>query len=360
MSDGIVVVPTSACIYPGPHGERMSPEHYLPAALGKFSGCEPLRDKLCDKCNSHIGRTAEEQFLRAGPIALFRQICGITSREGNLPPSPYYRGSGGAPPIYSVGRYPGRDYDILWETGWGTQDVYPLRQIVFEHPIIGRRAIPVLDRMLKDPVALADYLKKEGIPNAKPIEVFATLEEIPAIEELLKALNYGGKAEWITTNIPQGTSIEIATTVTVSTPYFRAIAKVVFHYALAMFPDLTGNETEFAPIKEFIWQGQDLRQARVIVTELHHQVFSNFQRMRPSTWMHILAVERSYSGIIGYAQFFAGPRCLPYPYKVMIGRSPDRIVGRVERRAHQFVISEPEGIMEDLNPANYVIPVPLS
>lgn len=47
----------------------MSEEHYLPAALGRFKGYEPLLDRLCRDCNKQIGNTCEEPFLRAGPIA---------------------------------------------------------------------------------------------------------------------------------------------------------------------------------------------------------------------------------------------------------------------------------------------------
>ncbi len=44
---------TTKCIYPGPHG-KMSPEHYLPAALGKFEGFLPLTGKVYEKCNNRL------------------------------------------------------------------------------------------------------------------------------------------------------------------------------------------------------------------------------------------------------------------------------------------------------------------
>jgi hypothetical protein len=76
--------------------------------------------------------------------------------------------------------------------------------------------------------------------------------------------------------------------------------------------------------------------------------------------MHILAVERTYDAIVAHAQFFAGPRSLPPPYQVWIGRDPSRIVSRREWRAHQFVILDPTassgvvGVMEDLQPDHYI------
>jgi hypothetical protein len=96
------------------------------------------------------------------------------------------------------------------------------------------------------------------------------------------------------------------------------------------------------------------------VIELHRQFIANFQQMRPINWSHFLAIERSYKSFVGFAQFFAGPECLPFPYKVMLGRSPDRARTRRERKAHQFMIGEPEGRMVDLEAANHIFPVLLS
>src|SRR5436309_6669011 len=112
-----------ACIYPGPHS-TMSEEHYLPAALGRFKGYEPLRDRLCRDCNKRIGDATEVQFLRAGPIAFFRWLVGNEGRDGPLP-TPFYRGAGGAPPLYMTGRPEGFDYDLLLEVERGSENVYP-------------------------------------------------------------------------------------------------------------------------------------------------------------------------------------------------------------------------------------------
>jgi hypothetical protein len=146
-------------------------------------------------------------------------------------------------------------------------------------------------------------------------------------------------------------------TVSVTEAHFRAVAKIAFHYALKMFPDLTGMEREFEPIKQYIWSGGDNR----FVRQRMNQFVANFRRgERPIYWMHLLAVVRTYEQITAYAQFFAGPRSLPPPYEVLVGKNPARIASRTERRAHQFVILEPAaptgivGRMEDGNPAHLI------
>lgn len=345
----------ATCIYPGPHG-AMSPEHYLPAALGTFQGCEPLTDRVCRACNNRIGNQTETQFLRAGPIAFFRWMLGIEGRDG-LPPSPFYHGAAGAPRLVMIARVPSFPYDLLLEVEPGTENVYPLRQMIFDGGLAGIHPIPIIERMRGRPEVLRNLLEERGLRSARPIHVFAGVDEIPWVTELLQAVGSQPTGAWTTTNFaPQ--RVQLVVEVRVTEAHFRAVAKIAFHYTLKMFPDLTGLESEFAPIREFIWSGGD---ADRFVRQRADQFIENFRRgARPTHWMHILAVVRSYEGIVAYAQFFTGPRSLPPPYEVLIGRDPSRIVKPVERRAHQFVILDPAapaglvGRMEDAQPAGLV------
>jgi hypothetical protein len=340
------------CIYPGPH-EDLSDEHYLPAALGRFRGYEPLRGRVCRKCNTQIGNAVETEFLRTGAIVFFRWLVGIGGRDG-LPPSPFYRRAAGMQPIHMTGRAPGFDYDLLFEVDPGTQDAYPLRQVVFEHQLLAQpRAVPIHDRMRDNPEFLMEVLREWGLDRGQPIRAFATPEEIPWLSDLLRALGYSIPANWAVTEFP-AQKIALIAEVTVSPAHFRAVAKIGFHYALKMFPDLTGMESELAPIKEFIWAGGDVAQ---FVQQRSDQFVKNFERERPTKWMHILAVERTYDLILAHAQFFAGPGIVPPPYVIRIGRDPARIIRRRESRAHQFVILDPAartGDMVDAAPVQLI------
>lgn len=129
---------TRTCIYPGPH-TVMSMEDYLPKGLGKSRGAkdeglerfEVLENRVCRNCNNRIGHETEDQFLRAGPIAFFRWMLGVKGKDGP-PPSPFYRGASGAPPILAYGRAPEFPFDLLWEVQPGTRNCFPLRQVVVE------------------------------------------------------------------------------------------------------------------------------------------------------------------------------------------------------------------------------------
>jgi hypothetical protein len=154
---------------------------------------------------------------------------------------------------------------------------------------------------------------------------------------------------------PLSSATKLIAEVTVSPAHFRAVAKIGFHYVLKMFPDLTATETEFAPIQDFIWAGRgDVAQ---FVRQRSDQFVRNFERARPTQWMHILAVERTYSVILAHVKFFAGPGIVPPPYVIRIVLNPARIDSRREVRGHQFVVLDPAagtGEMVDAEPAQFI------
>jgi hypothetical protein len=345
------------CIYCGAQGD-MSSEHYLPDALGVFGVFQTLEGKVCGGCNTAIGNAAETQFLRTGPIGFFRWVLGIEGTNGQ-PPAPFYKRAGGAPPILVYGRAPGVDYDLLWEIEWATRNIFQARQIVFEDAVLGKLPLLVTDRMLNDRTTLLPALAERGIPAARPILAFGDPLEIPQIEAILQH-NYGQLpvGGWQQTPALAGDQIALTTVVQVGQPFFRAVAKIVFHYALKVFPDLDGAHASFQPIRNYIRQGM----GDGFVRELPGQVVGNFRwGERPRQWSHLLYVERNYAWVVGYAQFFLGPESLPFPLEVRIGGNPARIMTPTRRRGHGFVIGtiqgggRPHGAVEDLQIAERVV-----
>ncbi len=336
----------------------MSAEHPLPYALGRFRGYDLLRDRVCRACNTEIGKRTETQFLRAGPTGFFRWMLGVRGRDG-LPPSPFLAGAAGVPAMEMPGRLPDGDSDLLFEVNPGTETVQPCRQIVFDHPIAGTRPVRITDRMHGRPDLLAERLAELGLTAAKPIQAYADPEDIPWMTELVVAAG-GAPPAWATATLP-ATRIQLATTYTVTGAYLRAIAKIGFHYALTVFPELTGMEPEFSGIKAYIWDGTG--EADRSVRQRRDQFVANFNASeRPTEWMHILAARRTYLAITANAQFFAGPRSLPPGYEISLGRNPARLDVRPEAKAHLFVITDPGangpvGIAEDANPATLILPI---
>ena len=341
----------------------MSKEHTVPEALGDFGERQLLEGRVCTGCNSAIGDATEVQFCRTGPNGFFRWLLAVEGKDGR-PPSPFYRGAGGAPGVFVQGRPGGWDYSLLWEMEWGTTNVYPLRQLLVRHELMGTVPVPLLDRMLADPNSLRQELQERQLLNATSIEVIAPDEEVPEITEALRQLGLKvveGSQELV---FPaEGQEIELTTFVHVTDAYFRAVAKVVFHHALTMLTDLSGAEPCFDGIRAYIRHGTRSRDVvgGGFVEEKREQFIANFDRgQRPVAWSHVVAVDRDYESMGGFAMFFVGPNSLPHPFRVQLGRNPARIHIGSERHAHAFVIDnagsgDPKGHVEDLNPVNRII-----
>src|SRR5262245_37310353 len=165
------------CIY-CPYQGDLSKEHYLPAALGDFQGYELLLERVCQTCNNHIGNTIETEFARTGAIGFFRWLLG-ESGPHSAPRSPFYNREAGIDPILMTGRAPGFDYDLFFEVEPGTENAYPLRQAVFEHPLLAKpRAVPIHDRVKGHLEVLQALLREWGLDTARLTRVFATDKEI--------------------------------------------------------------------------------------------------------------------------------------------------------------------------------------
>jgi hypothetical protein len=258
-----------------------------------------------------------------------------------------------------LGRLPDSEHDLHWEVNPGTENVQPCRQIVFEHPIAGARPVRITDRMRESTDLVGRKLAELGLTGAKPVEVYTDPNDVPWMNDLVVAFG-GTPPPWTSVDLP-AVRIQLATTYTVTGAYLRAIAKITFHYALTAFQELSGTEPEFSEIKQFIWDGTG--GADRFVRQCTEQFIANFEAWEcPTEWMHILHVRRTYMAITANAQFFAGPRSLPPGYQVSLGRNPARLHIPEERKAHLFIITDPDakgpvGVVEDAQPANLILPV---
>jgi len=223
-----------------------------------------------------------------------------------------------------------------------------------EHLIAGTHPIPILDSMKTDPKRVLDYLQEKALENARPIHAFAAPDEIPWVARVVKLLGRTVGNDWVTTTFEPG-RIDITVELGVTSAFFRAVAKIGFHYALKVFPDLRGTEPEFDPIKEFIWSGGEFSR---FILQRQRPVFGNFLfGQMPVNWAHILLVDRNYDSLTAYAQFFVGPQSMPVTYEIALGRNPARIAAPPELKAHIFLYSEANlpagspGIISDLTPS---------
>ncbi len=319
------------CIYCSKE-KANSKEHYLPACLGSFRNFEQLSGKLCSSCNGRISKL-EEQFCRCGPEAFFRIVKGIKGRKHHEKPSPFYRGSSGGKRIEVKSKHPFKDCDIFCEIAEGGEDGYPARQVIVIDKE-GEYHSVLITEIIKNAEDLRNELKTKGLDGSKPIECWtAGPEEKEWMERLFEGYNV--EIRWSETlPFQKIENQQFLTEFTVNDAYFRAIAKIGFHYFIKHFGQFSGFEKEFEGIKNFIMNGGNEDKW---IRQMSNQFVDDFKRgLTTDKYLHILAIEKDRQKIVAKLQFFMGPKFLPRPYEVFIARNPERI-DYPETIAHQFV-----------------------
>jgi hypothetical protein len=310
-------VPT--CIYCG--ASDVTVEHPLPRALGNFKGYVPLEDKLCSRCNVICGQL-DEQLCRCGSEAFFRKFLGVTGRSGHEDVNPFYRGSsrGGRLEMTGTNHDTGQEKELELT---GPNSVRELRcaKLITEDGSIF--TITITDGMTKE-----EFQKRviaTGVKLFKHVELSAAPEEIPWVESLFEGFTMKGKAEWVQ---PAGPIIYGPHTIkfTVTDRYFRAIAKIGFHYFLTKFRRFRGDEPCFADIRNFIIKDCSLDEVPRFVTYSREPfVYQLRAGDRLSAWGHLISTESNYTDFRAKVQLFVGPETRPLVYTVQLGKNPSPI-----------------------------------
>lgn len=109
---------------------------------------------------------------------------------------------------------------------------------------------------MKDYNDLQKALEKM-LENCKPIECWATYDELEWMEKLLD--NYNIKFNWKFSPLDEKkVTKKFTVNFGVNDKFFKANAKIGFHYFLKYFPQFTGFENEIKVVKNFIDKGDEI------------------------------------------------------------------------------------------------------
>jgi hypothetical protein len=296
--------------------------------MGEFQNSPSITDRVCENCNREIGR-AEEQFARSGPEAFFREVVGVTGRRSHNRVNVFERGSGGTVPIDFVGLHPRVGVPILWELNRGERTVREVRQIVVI-PENGE-SVPIRIHPWMDGPELRDQVRELNLGTIKSIFTFASEEEAEWVDTLLSQLGedvlWSSESEPVIVNQPTAR-------LTVTEPYFRALAKIGFHYTLSTVSSITGHEPEFQDLRSFIRHGG-----------IEDRFFSEVPGplctypgidVRPDRYCHLIVAEWGQGEIQARMQFFLGPDYEPSVYQIKLGSNISTLIdpGRI---GHSFI-----------------------
>lgn len=183
---------------------------------------------------------------------------------------------------------------------------------------------------MKEPDQLRKAISDKGIAKIQTAYAFAEDKEIPWIQNLLRGM--GEISEWteekvITVNNP-------VATIQVTSAYFRAIAKCVFHYFLTVVPEVLGSEPQFEPLRDFIIKGGDID--RFFQQETRPVIAYPHPHLRPSSYGHVVVAEWEEGRIWGRCQFFIGPDYEPRVNRIKIADHANQLdVERLKVRGHK-------------------------
>jgi hypothetical protein len=309
----------SKCIYCG--SADLTLEHPLPRCLGNFKDYVPLKDRICKSCNS-IFSQLDEQLCRSGMEAFFRKYLGIAGRAEHKPVNPFYRGSsrGGRLEMSGIDHESGEATELELT---GPTAVRELRRVKLVAEDDSTHIIPIPDGMT--PGEFRKKVDSLGIKFFKHAFLSADPDEIPWVESLFEGFKMEGRSEW---SQPTGPKVygPLVIKFTVTERYFRAMAKIGFHYFLTKFPRYRGDEACFSEIRDFILNGCSIDEISRFVTNSQKQfVYQLREGARLNSWGHLIAVEANYTRFQAKVQLFVGPQNRSSVFTTHLGKNPSPI-----------------------------------
>lgn len=226
-------------------------DHFPPAAFGEFADLRRFRG-ACPKCNNQFG-TSDAQ-LRCGP---FGHLAGISQPHarrrgaGNA-----VKGAAGAPPPHT---WVIRDGIRMESVQHGSN---PQHRSVPDHLEVVADGIAHTIRIFPGQEArhVEERIAALELQHWTKTRVKAQGDRLLWLKDLLLSLFPNAVWEDRETTPPGQHLREGTTHFAVTDHYFRALARIAFHYFLCYNPwGLQGDEKEFSSIRRFIQRGGDCR-----------------------------------------------------------------------------------------------------
>lgn len=312
-------------------------DHVIPAAFGRFRN--DLRFRLiCRNCNSLLGKI-EETLIRSAPEAFFKRFVGNAIK----PTGRAKRGGGwsaakgGSRPKGIIKH--GDHTELVEISSDNPENVSPIDQLVIHDAAGTEHHLRLSPHMSVK--SLQKKIKEASPAPNSPMHLDADEQHYGLYQNLLAELypdspcNDIGRQE-VGVHRVQG-RIEFR----FSADYYRAIAKVAFHYYLVVNKrGLRGDEPVFNAIRHFIRNGGDHKQ---FFAAGGAKFFSPFRELPggsavvSAVWGHALATDEEQNAAVVNVMLFVGPKRVPPSHHVRIATLNSSLVIPGAQTAHQYV-----------------------
>jgi hypothetical protein len=324
----------STCLYCPSQGNSL--EHPLPAAFGEFEGAPLLENRICGPCNNTRLGVLDEQLSRCGPEAVLRRYFGVEGRANHEKVNPHYRGSAGGRRLEMKAFDTAIGMEIELECLQG--QVRQSRQIVVLDAMGKTHHLPIPSD-LRDPNALRRAYQALGVIQPADVRLIYDPEERYWLEPLIKAawpaasfVERGLGAR----NYEDGAVVKLELT----DRYFRAIAKIAFHYFLTQFPNFSGLEPCFTDIKRFIIDGGIDHVNDFIGLRQNPLLGPMMEGGQPDGWVaHVLCAE-SRDELVAHVQLFVCAGYRAPVYSVLLGSVNNNVLTNATGHIYRYF---PEG-----------------
>ena len=315
-----------------------SEEHPLPAGLGKFVGGPTLLGRLCKACNNGPVGILDEQLLHAGPAAVLRRRFSVEGRKRKKKINPFYRGSAGAPPVEVKSWDENFGSDVLLEPLEG-QHAEHLVQMIVEDQTGRQIFIP-----LTTSTAAADIRRRiqemqpEGNINVRLI--WAPDREAWAVD-LFRELWPGREIPEprAGANLFRGAVAKFQTT----DRYYRAIAKMAFHYFLTQFPYYSGHEPIIDDIRAFIVNDSQAAVDNTLINDFINVYSAPLVPSLGHRLGHLICAEIRDNVCYGHVELFVSTGSRMPAFRVRLGALTEHTYGKRHATFFEYYPTQREG-----------------
>ncbi|MGK2860242.1 MAG: hypothetical protein ACSLFQ_23850 [Thermoanaerobaculia bacterium] len=174
------------------------------------------------------------------------------------------------------------------------------------------------------PEQLREAIERLGVSTPESGQIVCSQEDRDWVLALLQSV-------WPSANLVQagetsGVYGGATVGVTLTDRYFRAVAKIGFHYFLTQFPSYSGHESGFAELKGYILDEQGpVECANVFIGKRQLPLMGAFvaQGARPKGWKaHVLCAEVKDSACLAHVQLFLSEDWPAPTYTIRLGVAP--------------------------------------
>lgn len=299
------------CVYcSNPVSPDLRGDHIIPAALGEFRGNHRFKN-ICSYHNGYVASELEDELLRCGPERFLRSIVAPITKRSRGKRTKWIGSKYSDPPIVYVNQ---GGMNLFAEPQENPIDLIAPEQLVISYENGESKVIFLFPH--KSAVQIQSDVKKFGQGKIKEALLHSDEQNESHYREKLREVWPQSKYKSIS-KIEKGNHlVESVIKFTLTGRYFRAIAKIAFHYYLAFSQRAKGCESGFDQIKNYILKGGANYFVRPIITDGLYCI---------TQWQHQISALEKDNEVFGYVCLFNGPHFHGNRFEIKIGRLPYRL-----------------------------------